>query len=157
MSWVPIGMEGDVALSTRMSKGDWEKSQDAMGDGWVWVEGTRFHFPFSFLTGSKRTMRSLACLSSLASALPLPTPSSLSSSLAFNPETGAVYVASESVDSKGTIELELVVVEGPKESDVSTVSSLWCAAVNFNMLNVVRSFWLVLFFQPARYPYFYRH
>ncbi|CED83780.1 IkappaB kinase complex, IKAP component [Phaffia rhodozyma] len=68
-------------------------------------------------------MRSLACLSSIARKLPSAAPDSRSSSCAFNPETGAIYVAVESAQPQGSIELELVAIEGPSESDVLSLAT----------------------------------
>lgn len=76
-------------------------------------------------------MRSLACLSSINAVLPRPDASSsrTASALAFNPESGVVYVVAESSDVNGGATLDVYEVAGFRGSQIRLVSCFLSASV----------------------------
>lgn len=69
-------------------------------------------------------MRSLTCLSSLSTALPLSSSSKRATATCFDPESGLVYTAVESVSANGELELDVLEVKGLEEKDVEVVSEI---------------------------------
>lgn len=75
-------------------------------------------------------MRSLACLSSINAVLPRSDASSsrTASALAFNPESGVVYVVTEASDVNGGATLDVYEVAGFRESQIRLVSCFLSAS-----------------------------